>query len=411
MVHSHSDAMFLAYVMPKCLAFTGIFNGIPMFPSQARPIAWPLFGFYFFFCCLIGVMMPYISIYYKSIGLSASEIGRLMSTFTLSGILVPHFWGWLTAKFGLPKRVLQLAVFGCFLSVIPFNWNREFEMLWLLTCAMALFYSSLIPMTDALTVRSIRHFNVPYTRIRVGGSIGYILAVSSTGFLIGKFGPSVVIPTMTIYLLITFLTTWFIKEQQYSKELHKSSASFLSLFESKEVILFFVLAFISYMSHAPFNVFFAVHLENAGYNSEQIGLLVALGVVMEIVLFLFCGNFVRRFDLLHIMVLCFVCGAVRWSLVGWFADIVWVLILTQLLHCITFALFHMVSIERVRQLFPERFSGQGQAMYSAFAIGLGGGLGMIGAGYLWQWVGGSWVFTGASSLSLLALLILFISQR
>jgi PPP family 3-phenylpropionic acid transporter len=63
-----------------------------MFSEKARPVAWPLFFFYFFFCAFIGVMMPYISLYYKSIGLTASEIGRLMSTFTLSGILIPHFW-------------------------------------------------------------------------------------------------------------------------------------------------------------------------------------------------------------------------------------------------------------------------------------------------------------------------------
>lgn len=81
-----------------------------MFSEKSRPVAWPLFFFYFFFCAVVGVMMPYISMYYKSIGLTASEIGRLMSTFTLSGILVPHFWGWLTAKVGLPKRTLQLGI-------------------------------------------------------------------------------------------------------------------------------------------------------------------------------------------------------------------------------------------------------------------------------------------------------------
>ena len=71
----------------------------------------------------------------------------------------------------------------------------------------------------------------------------------------------------------------------------------------------------------------------------------------------------------------------------------------------------MVSIEQIRRLFPERFAGQGQAMYSAFAIGLGGGLGMVIAGYLWEWIGGAWVFTLASCVSALALGILMFSQR
>jgi len=382
-----------------------------MFSENARPVAWPLFFFYFFFCAFIGVMMPYISVYYKSIGLTASEIGRLMSTFTLSGILIPHFWGWLTAKIGLPKRILQLGILGCFIAVIPFNWNDQFETLWLLTCTMALFYSALIPMTDSLAVRSIRQLDVPYTRLRVGGSIGYVVAVAGAGFLIGQFGISIVIPTMGACLALAVVTSFFLKEQAYEINVHKESTSFLSLVKTPESMLFFVLAFLAFMSHAPFNVFFAVHLSNLGYSGEHIGLLMALGVVIEIVLFLFFGNTIKRFHVVHIVTLCFICGIVRWFLVGWFASIVWVLIFTQLLHCITFALFHMVSIEQIRRLFPERYAGQGQAMYSAFAIGLGGGIGMVITGYLWEWAGGSWAFTAASMTSALGLVILYISQR
>ncbi|MBR7888567.1 MFS transporter [Marinomonas sp. A79] len=382
-----------------------------MFSENARPVAWPLFFFYFFFCALVGVMMPYISMYYKSIGLTASEIGRLMSTFTLSGILVPHFWGWLTAKIGLPKRILQLAILGCFIALIPFNWNQQFETLWLLTCSMALFYSALIPMTDSLAVRSIRKLDVPYTRLRVGGSIGYVFAVAGAGFLIEHFGISVVIPIMTAFAALTVVTAFFIKEQPYEIQTQKATTSFFTLLKNPEALLFFSLAFLAFMSHAPFNVFFAVHLSNAGYSGQNIGLLMALGVVIEILLFLFFGNTIKRFDVVHLIVLCFVCGIVRWFLVGWFASVVWVLIFTQLLHSITFALFHMVSIEQIRRLFPERYAGQGQAMYSAFAIGLGGGLGMVITGYLWEWIGGPWVFTAAGCISALALTLLLISQR
>jgi len=50
-------------------------------------------------------------------------------------------------------------------------------------------------------------------------------------------------------------------------------------------------------------------------------------------------------------------------------------------------------------------------MYSGFAIGLGGGVGMVGSGYLWDWFGGEWTFAAASIVSLIALIVLIISQR
>ncbi|GAB3483650.1 major facilitator superfamily domain-containing protein 6 [Marinomonas epiphytica] len=355
--------------------------------------------------------MPYISVYYKSIGLTASEIGRLMSTFTLSGILIPYVWGWLTSKLGVPKRLLQVATIGCFLSVLPFNWYTDFTSLLIITCAMALFYSALLPMTDALAVRSIRHTDVPYTRIRVGGSMGYVFAVALAGFLIGEFGPKVVIPAMCTSMLLAVITIFFVREQAFEKSAEKESVSFITLLKAPESLLFFGLAFLAFMSHAPFNVFFAVHLENNGYLGQHIGLIMALGVIIEILLFLFFGNLIYRFHVVHLVILCFICGIVRWLLVGWFADVLWILLLTQMLHSITFALFHMVSIEQIRRLFPERFASQGQAMYSAFAIGLGGGLGMVLTGYLWEWLGGAWSFTFAAFTSLLALGLLLVSQR
>eukprot|EP00914_Ancora_sagittata_P006003 GHVO01012111.1.p1 GENE.GHVO01012111.1~~GHVO01012111.1.p1 ORF type:complete len:252 (-),score=-23.32 GHVO01012111.1:88-843(-) len=228
----------------KTLIYRFELNGANMFSIKARPIAWPLFFFYFFFCALIGVMMPYISVYYKSIGLTASEIGRLMSTFTLSGILVPHFWGWLTAKVGLPKRILQIGILGCFVAVIPFNWTDQFESLWLLTCAMALFYSALIPMTDSLAVRSIRHLDVPYTRLRVGGSIGYVVAVAGGGFLMEHFGVWIVIPTMCTFLALAVVTSFFLKEQAYEVQTHKETTSFISLVKTPESMLFFCFGFL-----------------------------------------------------------------------------------------------------------------------------------------------------------------------
>ena len=382
-----------------------------MFSARAKPIAWPLFLFFFFFCTLIGTMMPYISVYYKSIGLTGSEIGRLMSLITLATIVVPHFWGWLTTRIGLPKLSLQLAVVGTFLAVLPFNLVSGFESYWLLTLIFSMFFAALMPLADSLAIRSIRNLGVPYTRIRAGGSIGYIVAVTICGFLIAEYGAWVVIPMMSVCMGIAMITTFFLKEQPLIRDSNKVVGSFFSLFREREVRFFLLLSFLSYMAHAPFNVFFAVHLNDAGYSGEEVGLLIAFGVVIEIVIFLFFGNSIRRFSVVNVVAFCFLCGVARWLLVGWYAEHLWIVLLTQLTHCVTFAVFHMVSIEQVHRLFPERYAAQGQAMYSAFAIGLGGGLGMVATGYVWQWFGGPWTFTFAAIVSLLALIILMLNQR
>lgn len=381
-----------------------------MFSASAKPIAWPLFGYFFFLCTLIGTMMPYLSVYYKYIGLTGSEIGYLMSLITLATIVVPHFWGWLTSVLRKPKLVLQIATGGAFFAILPLNFFFEFNNLWFFTFILALFYSALTPLADSLAVRSIRSLNVPYTRVRVGGSIGYIAAVTLCGFLLGHFEPSVVVIMMSVFMGCAFAITFTLKEKVIETDTSKVSGSFMDLLRSTEIRFFLLLAFLSYMAHAPFNVFFAVHLGNAGYTGEQIGLLIAFGVIIEIILFLFFGHILKQFSVVYVVAACFAFGAVRWFLVGWFAEFLWIVLFTQLMHCLTFAVFHMVSIEQVHRLFPEKFAAQGQAMYSAMAIGLGGGIGMVIAGYVWEWAGGAWTYTFAAVISLIAFVLLMIKQ-
>ena len=382
-----------------------------MFSPRSKRIAWPLFYFYFFFCSLIGVMMPYLSLHLKAIGFSGTQIGQIFSLITLSTIVVPHFWGWLTIKLGLPRVTLQLAILGAFITILPFNFVEQFGYFWFLMLLFSLFYSSLMPLTDALVLRSIRNLNVPYTRIRVGGSVGYIVAVTTAGFIIEAYGTGVIVPLMTASTLIAVITTFYIYEQPIDKVTKSQKGAFLSLIKQKEIIFFLALAFLSYMAHAPFNVFFAVHLSAAGYSGEQIGLLIALGVLIEIFIFFFIGNRIGKFNVIYLIAFCFACGVFRWFFIAWYAEYLFVAVLTQLMHCITFAAFHLVSIQQITRLFPERYLSQGQAMYSGIGIGLGGGIGMVAAGLLWDFAGGSWTFTAAAIISTLALVLLAISQK
>lgn len=382
-----------------------------MFSPRSKHIAWPLFYFYFFFCALVGVMMPYLSLHLKDIGLSGTEIGQIFSLVTLSTIFVPHFWGWLAVKLGLPRVTLQLAAIGTFIAIIPFNFISSFGAFWWSMLSFALFYSALMPLTDSLTLRSIRNLNVPYTRLRVGGSLGYIIGVTITGFIIEAYGSVVIVPFMTACALVALITTFYIYEQPIDKVKNASKGAFFSLIKEKEIIFFLILAFLAFLSHAPFNVFFAVHLLSFGYSGDQVGLLIALGVVIEIFIFFFIGNRLGQFNIFYLIVFCFFCGAVRWFFVAWYADYLIVLILTQLMHCITFAMFHLVSIQQITRLFPERYASQGQAMYSGIGIGLGGGVGMVLAGLSWDAFGGTWTFMAASCVSVLALVVLALSQR
>jgi PPP family 3-phenylpropionic acid transporter len=139
------------------------------------------------------------------------------------------------------------------------------------------------------------------------------------------------------------------------------------------------------MSHGPYYTFLTLHLEHLGYSRGVIGLLWALGVVAEVLMFLGM-SLLARFSVRRVLLASFLLAAVRWLLLGSFAEFFWVLLLAQVMHAATFGSFHAASIAFVQRSFGDKQQGQGQALYAALA-GTGGALGALYSGYSWNLLG------------------------
>jgi PPP family 3-phenylpropionic acid transporter len=139
----------------------------------------------------------------------------------------------------------------------------------------------------------------------------------------------------------------------------------------------------------------------------MIGWLWALGVLAEIGLFVIMPWLLRRVRLKQLIVISLLLAALRWWLLGFYADSLQVLLFVQLLHAATFGSFHVAAIHFVQRYFPVDKQGQGQGLYVSFC-GVGGALGALYAGYTWQTLGSEVTFALASIVALFAaLLVLF----
>lgn len=159
------------------------------------------------------------------------------------------------------------------------------------------------------------------------------------------------------------------------------------------------------LAHGPYYTFFSIHLEALGYSRSFIGLMWALGVVAEILLFLGMARLLERFSLRQVLLASFLIAALRWVLLGQFADHLAVLLIAQLMHAATFGSFHAAAIHFVQRSFGHRQQGQGQALYASLS-GIGGALGALYAGYAWSGLGPSWSFAIASLAALAAAVII-----
>jgi PPP family 3-phenylpropionic acid transporter len=138
------------------------------------------------------------------------------------------------------------------------------------------------------------------------------------------------------------------------------------------------------MSFAPYYNFFTLFLERHGHARSLAGVLWAIAVVAEIVLFVYMSRVIARVGARRLLLLALAASVVRWLLTVVLVDSIPALAGIQTLHALSFGAYHACAMHYVFRLFPVRLQGRGQALYNAAAYGVGGSIGSLGAGAIWD---------------------------
>ncbi len=376
--------------------------------ERGRDASWKLSTFYFFYFALVGGIAPFLPVYLKNTGYGAAEVGQLMSIIMLTKLLAPNFWGWVADRTG---RQLALVRFGSlsaavfflgFLILHGFWWHALFLVLF--SC----FWNAVLPQWEVITLFNLGEGRSQYSRIRLWGSVGFIVAVSGLGLFFDYFSIQWLPFWLLAFLCGIFLTSWLVRHQP-GKQGHGSFIEFFRTVRSWDVVVFFLTAFLVQLSFGPYYTFLSIYLSDLGYDMVTIGALWGLGVLAEVLLFIRMHSFIERFSLRSIILVCLALTAFRWIGIAYFASSVILLVILQLLHAASFGGLHASSIEMVHRSFKPEHAGQAQAMYSAVSFGAGGSLGAFVSGILVERFSISTAFTLAAAVSSLSVLLLLVA--
>lgn len=361
--------------------------------------------FYFVYYFFVGSFVPYWGLYLKSESFSAADIGILMSVFQISRIFAPNFWGWLADHTRRRVIWIKLTAFLGLIGFVAVFWAHGFWWLFFVMACLSLFTSSTLPLSESLTLAHLATTNGHYSRIRMWGSTGFIVAAVVLGYLIDGFGIQSLLWFLLAVQCLLFFLTFKLPEAQVKAHPH-DQFSVWQIVKQPPVIALLVGCAGMVTAHGVLYNFYSIYLSEHGYSKGTIGLLWAVGVICEIGVFMLMPSLLKRFSLKQVMVVSLLFAVLRFLAIGAVPDQLVLLVLAQSLHAFTFGSFHAASVEVVTQFFNGRHQAKGQAIYNSVAYGVGGTLGGILGGYAMQYLGGSVTFSLAALFPFLGLLVI-----
>lgn len=371
---------------------------------------WRLSGYYFFHFAFIGAFSPYFGLYLQSLSFSAWDIGLLMSQMQLMRLFGPYLWSALADRLNRRLPIVRLAGVISLLGFSAFFFARSFESFLVAMALMAFFWSAALPLVETVTFGHLRQEPGRYSRIRMWGSVGFIVAVLGTGALLDSQPIASVLWVIVLVLCGILVYALLVPEAPEHPHVDKSPP-IASILRQTRVRALFAACIAMSAAHGAFYVFFSIYLSGHGYGKALVGGLWSLGVLAEILVFYYMSTLMGRFGLRTILLVSFAAAILRFLMIAWGVDSLLVIAFAQLLHGLTFGACHAASIAAVNRWFPGPCQARGQALYSSLSFGAGGLLGGLISGWMWDSAGPALTYTLSAGFALLGLLLVALWVR
>ena len=382
-----------------------------MSPPSPHPVPyWRLSAFYFAYFAQVGAAAPYFSLYLASLGLTAAELGVLLSLGQLTRVAGPNFWGWVADRSGHRARIIgaTLACGGvCFSG---FFFITSFWGMFTLLLALGFFTSASMPLTESLTLAHLRGAVSRYGVIRLWGSVGFIVTVTLVGYALDSLPVASLLWMVLAMYALGWMCALAVPDAPGGSG-HAEPEPVWSILRRPEVAALLGACFLMTLAHGPLYAFFSIYLVDHGYSKAAVGWMWNFGVIVEILVFLLMPQMMRRYSAQGILLVCFAAAVLRFLMIGWGVESVPVLFVAQLLHGLSFGAYHAAAVTLIHRWFPGTHQVRGQAIYLSVSFGAGGVLGSLLSGLAWESIGPAWTFSAASLAALAGFALLQWKRR
>lgn len=336
-----------------------------------------------------GIALPFFPVWLETLSMSDFQIGIVLAVPLFVRVFTAPVAGMIADRLGERSIVLLWSSLLSLLTALLLFATGSFWPVLLLYTLQGAVYSPYVPITEAIMLSGVRRWNFDYGRMRLWGSLAFILATMIGGWLAGLHGGAMVLPAMAVAFVLTVLGAMIAprigKPRRPSPIAAIATMPAKSTLRQTDVQLMLIGVSLVNASHAMLFAFSAIYWQKMGFSGVDVGILWSAGVMAEVMFFLFAVQLRRRFNLWSMMIVGCAVAVLRWllfpmemSFAGYFA--------LQCLHAFTYALIHMSAQSRLVERVAEEQEAAAQGLYF-FYTGIFTALATFLSGYAYNWYG------------------------
>ena len=346
-----------------------------------------------------GSCAPFLSAYYKRIGLSFTQIGVLLAIGPIFAIFIQPLWAMLSDRTGKRKLLLILLALCTAGAYLLYYLGTSFAVCLLAVLVVSLFSLALLPLCDALVIDRANAYGFPFARIRIGGTLGYAVMVFGAGMFLEKFDGAQFAVASVAYLLfagaVMLLPQGRVRKEAASarKEValaqeeaapareeaasareetatarRKAVPARESIFDTSEILFVLALALIESLGLGFCGSFTGSYAVELGFGSSLIGVLSCISALSEVPILLFAGKLMDRFGEIPLLIFSGVMMSLRLCLTG--MGLVPAMISAQLLQSVTYMTTYICCTQYISKHVRAGKMSQGQSALAIVQSGL-----------------------------------------
>jgi MFS transporter, PPP family, 3-phenylpropionic acid transporter len=357
-----------------------------------------------------GVASPFLPAFVSARGLSAEQLGLVLSAGTVVRLLTAPLAG-RTGDVLQGLRVV-LVVCAALAASVTLGYLPAHGF-WSLLALSLLHAASLGPVTILADALALGAASPPAGSGRRGFEYGWVRGTGSAAFIVGTllsgqavsaWGLDVIVWLQALLLGAAAVAAILVPELTHDRTgeaVRAPAGGVLLLLQLPQFRTLVLVAALILGSHAMHDAFAVIRWSAAGVSPATASVLWSESVAAEVLVFFIIGpTIVTWLTPAGALAVAALAGMLRWTVMAQSAEVM-ALALVQPLHGITFALLHLACMRVLARAVPQGLEGTAQAIYGT--VGIGGATAVLtlvsGAIYARVGVQGFWVMAALCALA------------